>query len=206
MQPITQSMKIAFALGIATAIGAGILYTYADVHAIKDYLAGEEPHTHESTEVHVHSDFLFIANGERVRFNDDRYQSATGHVLLEDMHFHDHDDNVIHRHADGLTLGVFFESLGVTLTNDCITLDTSEAYCTNDENKFLVFVNGERNDSPSTYINQENDQILFYYGPEDVQKIEQYMHEVSSDACIYSYTCPERGTPPPEACGLTCEL
>lgn len=199
-------MTVAFCLGAGMAIGIGIAYSYFDAHAIKDFLTGAEPHTHESTEVHVHSDFLFYANSERIRFEDDRYQSALNQILHADMHFHDNNDKVIHRHADGLTLGEFFDSLGVTLTKDCITLDTGTAYCNDEENVFQVFVNGERIENPASYINQEEDRMLFYFGPADAPEIATYLTEVSDEACIYSWTCPERGTPPPEACGLTCEL
>ncbi len=197
---------LAFFLGLVLVTVGSIAYSYFDLHDVKDKLTGAGQHTHTS-EVHVHSDFLFYANDERIRFTDDRYQSAQNQVLHKDMHFHDNNDEVIHRHANGVTLRSFFDSLGVKLTDKCLILDTGTEYCSNDENKFLVFVNGQRIADPANYINQEADQILFFYGRgDDTRSVDRYTREITSDACIYSGTCPDRGTPPPEACGLTCEL
>ena len=52
----------------------------------------------------------------------------------------------------------------------------------------------------------DEDKVLLYYGDHSRENIESWFEQISNDACIYSYTCPERGTPPPESCGLTCEL
>ncbi len=200
---------LSFVIGSLLGGSALFAYSHFDSHVAQDFLAKygilESSHSHDS-EVHVHSDFLFYALEERIRFTDDRYQSTAKQVLLKDMHFHDNNDEVIHRHANGLTLGDFFTSLGVTVTNDCLTLDTGRAYCTDETNSFLVYVNGEKIENPANHINQQNERILFYYGPADQTVIETYQDEVTTDSCIYSGLCPERGTPPPEACGLTCEV
>ena len=79
-------------------------------------------------------------------------------------------------------------------------------YCTSTDSVFAVYVNGEQLQSVTTYVPNEGDQILLYYGVPDETVIADYLNEVTTDACIYSGTCPERGLPPPESCGLTCEL
>lgn len=160
----------------------------------------------KSEEVHVHSDFMMVINDQRLDFTDDKYQSRIDQILLEDFHLHDNNDEVIHRHADNLTLVMFLDSLGYTLTNQCLTTDTNEEYCSNDAEVVQLFVNGQEVADIEGYIPQERDQILVYYGDPNSELLETYFNEVTDDACIYSGTCPERGTPPPESCGLTCEI
>ena len=69
-----------------------------------------------------------------------------------------------------------------------------------------LIVNGERVMDIAGYINQGEDKILIYYGDVTSPLISDYVGAISEDACIYSGTCPERGVPPPENCGLTCEV
>lgn len=158
------------------------------------------------TEVHVHGDFKMYLNDERIRFTDKKYQSSAEHTHHVSLHFHDGNDEVIHRHADGVTLTNFFKSLGMTLTNDCVTMDTGTEYCTNKSDTLLLIVNGERVIEVNDYIFSEEDRILLYYGDATNPKIKDYVASVTDLSCMYSGTCPERGTPPTESCGLTCEV
>lgn len=160
----------------------------------------------ETEEVHVHSDFLMYLNGKEIDLTADRYQSEAAHVLADDFHFHDNNDEVLHRHADDLTLAFFLSSLGYKLTESCLTTDANAIYCTNVDKVLRLYVNREKLTDITKYIPQEGDQILLYYGKPEDPAIEEHLNKVTDDACIYSGTCPERGLPPPESCGLTCEL
>jgi hypothetical protein len=158
-------------------------------------------------EVHVHSDFVLYLNNEQVDLTNDKYQSKAAQILHANIHLHDNNDEVIHRHDHGVTLGDFFGSLGFDLTNDCITNDMAVAFCTDDTEELMVFVNDERITEPATYVNEEEDRILIYHGnKDDNETIRDLLLDITDRACIYSGTCPERGTAPPESCGLTCEL
>lgn len=158
-------------------------------------------------EVHVHSDFVLFLNGEKVDLSDDKYQSQASQILHTHIHLHDNNDEVIHRHDHDITLGDFFNSLDFTLTNECITDDTDTEFCTNETDELMVFVNDKRILDPANYVNQEEDQILIYHGSkDDSETIRELLLSITDTACIYSGTCPERGTAPPESCGLTCEL
>ncbi len=157
--------------------------------------------------VHVHSDFVLFLDGAEVDLSADKYQSKTAQILHAHVHLHDNNDEVIHRHDHGVTLGDFFESLGFALTEDCITDDTEREFCSDDTEELMVFVNDERIESPFDYVNEEEDRILIYHGPtQDTDTIRSLLMSITDTACIYSGTCPERGVAPPESCGLTCEL
>lgn len=200
----------AFLLGLVIG-GAAVYVGTIDTHYDGDGHAHDDKHpvgyADSADEVHVHSDFLMVLNGEQIDFTADKYQTTSEQELAEHVHLHDNVGNVIHRHAQTVTLGEFFGSLGFTLTNDCLTTDDSVQLCTGDASKLLVFVNDERIDNPSEYTNKEEDRILIYYGdPNNNELIRESLLTITDEACIYSGTCPERGIAPPESCGLTCDI
>ena len=202
---LTKRTVIASMIGVATSLTFGYnlgLYTFSRV-------VGRELPTHAVTyagEVHVHADFRMYINDERIRFTDEKYQSEVGHTLDAAQHFHDGNDEVIHRHAKDVTIADFFHSLGLTLTDTCLTLDTGKKYCTNNTRTLLLFVNGTPVPDIEHYTTAEKDRILLYYGDPKNPRLAEYMNGVTDEACLYSHTCPERGEPPTESCGLTCDV
>jgi protein-disulfide isomerase len=172
--------------------------------------------------VHKHADFAVYIRGQEVDFSQEKYQSH-GHVEGEEgdehddgevsgnkhqyLHLHDGNGEIIHQHATGYTLADFFGSIGVTLTNDCITLDTGEEYCENDLETLTGMVNGERVADIAGYEFADEDRIVVSFGNE--RALDEEMANVTDIACIYSETCPERGEAPDEACvggiGTACE-
>ena len=198
------------------ACAVGIIVGAACTHIV---LSGQSDHNHEeeyqhpigyadnAEEVHVHSDFILYLDGTHYDLSDDKYQSGGEQVLHKHVHLHDNDDDVIHRHDHDITLGDFFGSLGFTLENDSITNDEGITFTNDDVSELMVFVNDERIDNPKDYVNEEEDLILVYFGDKnDSETIQTLLLEITDKACIYSGTCPERGTAPQESCGLTCEL
>ena len=198
---VTRSTILAGTCGALTALALGYnfgLYTPST-------LLGTAPAT-AVEEVHVHADFQMFIGDERIRFTDAEYQSAVGHKLHDSIHFHDGSDEVIHRHEGGITLANFFDSLGLTLTDTCVTLSDTVAHCTDKNSELRLMVNGTRVTDITHYILTDNDRILLYYGNPQNSHLTDYMSGVTDLACMYTGTCPERGTPPTEGCGLTCDV
>jgi len=176
--------------------------------------AGHTGHTHHDhhpiadpydTEYHVHADFHIVVNGTKVDLSGDAFQTTSEQELHDHLHLHDNNGDTLHIHAEGLTFAEFLSSLGIEITNECITLDNQ--YCSNDTEELLLFVNNEQyTDDLTTYIPVDDDRILLYYGEFDEGIIRPLLDAVPNDACYYSGTCPERGVAPPESCGETCEL
>ncbi len=193
---------IAFLFGILLALIAGRLYVVS-TSQIASHPIG---YADSDDEVHVHSDFIVYLDGEAIDLSADKYQTTAMQTVHAHIHLHDNNDEVIHRHDPGVTLGDFFGSLGFTLTDECITTDTEDAFCSTDDEQLLFFVNGKPLENPASYVNKEEDRILVYFGEPDNELIPFLLDEVTNKSCIYSGTCPERGTAPPESCGLTCEL
>lgn len=165
-----------------------------------------QPTQSHRDKVHVHSDFAMYINGSKVDLTDGKYQSTTYEPKHLTFHLHDGVDTMLHRHADGVTLGDLFDSLGFTLTNDCLTTDPGEEYCTSEEKVLRLYVNGKNQDTLFDYITQEEDRILLYFGDNNPTQIQMLNESITDEACIYSGTCPERGDPPYESCALTCEI
>lgn len=199
MEHIKQYQALtAFIAGIITAFVGGTYLKADDGHF----------HRHDATtsEYHIHADILMIINDEIIDTSDPKYMSSIEQILHPDAHFHDTSDDIMHLHAEGISLAEFYNSLGFTLTDTCISIPDNAAYCTNETSALILFVNGTSTTTIANYVPNDNDRILIYYGAPDADIIPNYLEQITDEACIYSGTCPERGTPPPESCGLTCEI
>lgn len=133
----------------------------------------------------------------------------------EYMHLHDGNGHVMHFHKPGLTLKEFFGSIGVTMTGRCFTLDDflfaqldqawvkdfaiTKEVCSNGKFRWTMIVNGKETIMDPTYAPKDMDKILLSYGSSDMVPMEQYQ-SMTDDACLYSKTCPWRGSPPTENC------
>ena len=150
-------------------------------------------------DVHMHADFKVILHGEAYNFTQEKYMSTEARPLSPFTHLHDMVGEVIHKHMSGITLGDFFESLGMSFTKTCFTLDDGTAYCNDETNSLKLFVNDKLNTKFDQYELEDLDRILITYGSESEEELEVQLKTVSDAACIYSETCPERGSPPPES-------
>ncbi len=157
-------------------------------------------------EVHEHADFRIVVNGAAVDLSGGRYMSTKEKALSPLVHLHNGNGAMIHTHAAGVTLGTFLASLGITLTNDCVTIPGSSLapangeLCNGSGNALVLMVNGGTVDDKPNYIIKDLDRILLYFGAEDQKAVDAYAKAAPDEACIYSRTCPERGVPPDEEC------
>ncbi len=148
--------------------------------------------------VHEHADFAVYLEGKKFDFTQAKYQSSTENPIDTAAHLHDGNGEVTHKHRKGVTLGYFFETLGMKLDANCFTTDDGKQYCANTEKKLRIFVNGMPNDQLGKYEFADLDKILITYG--DETGVADQITSVSDDACLYSEKCPERGKAPTENC------
>ena len=175
------------------------------IFCVRFYQASQE-HDQYDTEVHVHADFALYVNDKRLDLTAAKYQSTLESEKNDDIHLHDSNDQVVHRHAENITFANFLQSIGFTLTKDCFTMDTGENICSSDASEVSLYVNNKPATDITSYITQEKDRVLLYVGPRNNPNLQKYLDSVTDEACIPSGTCPERGVPPVETCGLTCDL
>ena len=142
-----------------------------------------------------------------VDLGDDQLITTVTNLLLDEEHLHDGNGEVKHIHAENVTFSDFLDSLGIPLTDSCLTLLEGESLCSGEENEVLLYVDGNLYTQPiSQYVPVDDESILLYYGNSQDPNIPSYIDAIPDDSCYYSGTCPERGVAPPESCGLTCEL
>ena len=150
-------------------------------------------------EVHEHADFRMYIHGSLYNFSQEEYMSSEARTLSNFIHLHDEDGEVIHKHASGITLGFFFNTLGMELDPSCLILANGTEYCNDDSYKLRMYVNGRPNNDFQNYEFKDLDQILMTYGDENESTIKQQIGSVSDNACIQSGNCPERGEPTDES-------
>jgi len=149
-------------------------------------------------EVHEHADFMLYINNEAVNLSQEKYMTHEGNVLSNFIHLHDGDGRIIHKHVADIDMGFFFRSLDMRFNSSCISLGEAGQYCNEGGKRLRMFVNGKENFEFNQYEPHDLDRILITYGAEEGQ-IQQQIDSISSEACLYSDKCPEKGSPPEES-------
>ncbi|MCH7940456.1 MAG: protein-disulfide isomerase [Thaumarchaeota archaeon] len=129
---------------------------------------------------HEHISLLVRIFGDRFDFSSPAYQIKSSWI-----HFEGADGNTIHRHSSGVTMGYLFETLGLTLTDECYVFTSQQGerdFCTDDKFSLKFYINHQQVDSILDYIGQENDRILISYGNETPEEIEEQLQELDSQA------------------------
>jgi len=95
---------------------------------------------------HVHADIKVYLDGERINLSDEKYfvKSAFAHVEREAND--EETGNVLHIHADGVPLWLFFESLGIKIDSYNLFVNGGEehfdTYAPKNLDKILVTTSG----------------------------------------------------------------
>lgn len=194
--------KILLNFVIGLSIGGLIVFIFLNRDPIDNHL-----HESGSDEYHIHADFL-IQTGDIVQnLGTAEFTTSAKQKLHEDAHIHNENGDMLHLHEKNVSFVEFLNSLGIKLTEDCLTLKTGESFCNNELETLTLFVNNEPwTNTLKTYIPNDLDRVLLYYGDAETKSLNDYIEAIPTDACIYSGSCPERGIAPAEECGLTCEL
>ena len=149
--------------------------------------------------VHEHADFKVYLNGKQFDFRPAKYQDSKDTPKDPYAHLHDGNGDVTHKHRQGITLGYFFKTIGITFDKNCFVTDTKQQFCSDSNNTLKLYVNGKPNDKLGEYEFTDLDRILISYGPKD-EAITSQINSITDIACMYSEKCPERGKPPTENC------
>ena len=106
---------------------------------------------------HEHLDVLVYIDGEPLDLNQSRYAMKSGYG-----HIHGGEGDIMHLHAINIPLSWFMESIDLSITPDSIDVHGME-YSTDENNVFLMFVNGDTI-TKVDYVLADEDRILIYYG------------------------------------------
>lgn len=123
-----------------------------DVKTLRDLLKGDFQQLVLGS-THEHADISVIISGQKIDFSQKKYQLRSPFV-----HFEDNDGKTVHVHAEGVTVGYLFGTLGWEYNEPCIITDFSEV-C---NGGLTVRVNGvEKN---LDYELNEGDVVEVVYG------------------------------------------
>src|SRR3989338_2905658 len=110
---------------------------------------------------HEHANFALYLNGERYNFSQERYMTTEDNEvgLRAFVHMHDMNGGAIHLHTPGMTLGIFFESIGIQLNSTCLVMDNGTSYCSGGK----MYVNGGQSNEFDRQV-PDLDRILLTFG------------------------------------------
>ena len=134
---------------------------------------------------HIHSDFKVYTNGKSLNFADDKYYMKSSFIHLDNQQDKDDAGGVLHMHATGVPLWVFFKSIGTDFNKECITLESKEKLCNDGSKKLKFFVNGKENNEFENYVFKDLDKILISYGNENQEQIQNQLNSITDFAKLH---------------------
>lgn len=127
---------------------------------------------------HIHADWKIYTNGKALDDStleplamdmskmDNKLTSSLIH-LDKGAPAPEKTGHIIHMHATGVPLWMFFKSVGMDFNKDCLAFSDGQKFC-NDGTKTLKFyVNGVPNNEWENYVFRDLDKILISYGSEE---------------------------------------
>lgn len=123
--------------------------------------------------VHNHADITVFINGRQYDFAKPEYYMQSSFLHVDNNQNVEDAGSVLHMHATGVPLAWFFESLGMKIEKDSLTLADGEALKNENGNSLKFYLNGTKVGELGNYVFQPLDKLLISFGPEndpDTQK------------------------------------
>lgn len=170
-----------------TLIAIGVLAGVAAIVGYSAYnfvnLGGSGPGAPEGAgplgDEHEHASILVRIHTDKFDFSGPAYQIKSSWI-----HFEGQDGNTLHRHASGVTLGYLFDTLRISLTDQCFVFPDGREFCTNDEYSIKFYINHNQVPDIRNYVLQEDDRILISYGDQTPEQIEAQLVELDSQIIL----------------------
>lgn len=132
---------------------------------------------------HIHTDWKIYVNGKVLDLSDKAHMERMRANLPVSSFIHvdsgaptpEKTGDLLHMHATGVPLWIWFESVGMKLDQNCLVVESGKEsgkkYCNDGKNSLKFYVNGKVNDQYEQYVFNDLDKILISYGPksEDIQ-------------------------------------
>ena len=128
---------------------------------------------------HSHAAVLVKIFGDKFDFSAPAYQIKSSWI-----HFEGRDGSTIHKHAEGVTLGYLFDTLGIGLDDQCYVFQDGRSFCTNEDYSLKFYINGDQVPDIRDYEIEEDDRILISYGGETQEELEAQILELQNQEII----------------------
>jgi hypothetical protein len=162
---MTKEERKPYIIAVIAAVliaGSAAVYKYAFEENV--FLPTELPEVGKVGSDHAHASLLIMVGDRILNFCSPDYMLKSQFV-----HFEDGNCTVVHRHARGVTIPTFLKTIGIGLTEDCLTIPGDQkTYCGNGKDKLRAVVNGTEMPIAQLpyYVFRNNDHILIDYGAE----------------------------------------
>jgi len=166
-------------LGVVAVIVGYSVFVFINMQGA---IPGAPPGAGTLGDQHEHASILVRIFGDKFDFSTPTYQIKSSWI-----HFEGSDGHTIHRHSSGVTLGYLFETLGITLNDECYIFQLQSGpgnFCTNEDYSLKFYINHQQEDSITSYVLQEEDRILISFGGETPEEIEEQLQELDSQAIL----------------------
>ena len=130
-------------------------------------------------DAHEHASILVRIFGDKFDFSLPAYQIKNSWI-----HFEAQDGTTIHRHSTGVTMGFLFETLGITIDENCYIFQDGREFCTNDDYSLKYYINHNQVPDINDYVLEEGDRILISYGNEDQDAIDSQLAELDAQPIL----------------------
>lgn len=146
---------------------------------------------------HIHADWKVYINGKPFNWSGfaslhERQMQGDKSISLTSsfMHLHPEKDKesggVLHMHAASVPLWLFFQSMGMNLSDDCltisgVTISEKGLYCDDAKSAIKFFVNGKKTEHPADFVFHDKDQLLLSFGPKD-EDVQSQLESISRNA------------------------
>lgn len=163
------------ATGAMAAVAAVVGYAVFIFVTTPTSASGIPPGAGPLNDEHEHAALLVVIHGDVFDFSGAVFQLQNNWI-----HFESQDGTTIHRHASGVTMGYLFETLNITVDEQCYVFPNGREFCTDDNFSLKYYINKEQVQSISDHVLQDGDRILISYGGEDPEEIQRQLDQLDS--------------------------
>lgn len=128
---------------------------------------------------HEHVSVLVRVFGDKFDFSGPAFQIKNSWI-----HFEAQDGATIHRHSSGVTMGYLFDTLGITINDECYIFPDGRQFCTNEDYSLKYYVNHEQVSDISELVLKDDAKVLISYGNESLDDIEKQLLELDAQAIL----------------------
>ena len=142
---------------------------------------------------HIHADWKVYIDGEALDFSDKSHIERMQNKQPVSSFIHvdsgapapEKTGDVLHIHATGVPLWIFFKSVGMDFNKECVTLENKEKFCNDGNKKLRFFVNGKENNEFENYVFNDLDKILISYDNENEEEIKNQLASITDFAKLH---------------------
>lgn len=158
LRRLTAVLIIAAGLSLVAIYGASIPISDQGSVTLTPFAVGS---------VHNHSTLRILIDDEEFDLNQENFYERSPAVHMHEPGAEGPGSstapNLVHVHAQQVTPGYFLGTIGLSLTEDCLTLNTGQSHCVTNGGSLELIVNGVPNDNFRSYLLTQGDEIIVEY-------------------------------------------